>query len=84
MNFKKWVKSIQTAGYNGVRTVHLLLLVFNKTIIIKKFQRKLKKFNEKVDIEQKIVRHIAVREHFFRLAFMELTPIRFNFFICLQ
>jgi hypothetical protein len=22
MNFKKWVKSIQTAGYNGARTVH--------------------------------------------------------------
>ena len=21
MNFKKWVKSIQTAGYNGARTV---------------------------------------------------------------
>ena len=24
MNFKKWVKSIQTAGYNGARTVHTL------------------------------------------------------------
>ena len=23
MNFKKWVKSIQTAGYNGTRTVSL-------------------------------------------------------------
>ena len=23
MNFKKWVKSIQTAGYNGARTVAL-------------------------------------------------------------
>ena len=22
MNFKKWVKSIQTAGYNGERTVY--------------------------------------------------------------
>jgi hypothetical protein len=22
MNFKKWVKSIQTAGYNGARTVN--------------------------------------------------------------
>ena len=22
MNFKKWVKSVQTAGYNGARTVH--------------------------------------------------------------
>ena len=22
MNFKKWVKSIQTVGYNGARTVH--------------------------------------------------------------
>ena len=22
MNFKKWVKSIQTAGYNGARTVY--------------------------------------------------------------
>ena len=24
MNFKKWVKSIQTAGYNGARTVGIL------------------------------------------------------------
>ena len=24
MNFKKWVKSIQTAGYNGARTVSRL------------------------------------------------------------
>ena len=23
MNFKKWVKSIQTAGYNGARTVYI-------------------------------------------------------------
>ena len=22
LDFKKWVKSIQTAGYNGVHTVH--------------------------------------------------------------
>jgi hypothetical protein len=32
MKFKKWVKSIQTAGYNGARTVHtqsnILLLLF--------------------------------------------------------
>ena len=25
MNFKKWVKSIQTVGYNGARTVMNLL-----------------------------------------------------------
>ena len=25
MNFKKWVKSIQTAGYNGARTVLIYL-----------------------------------------------------------
>ena len=24
MNFKKWVKSIQTAGYNGARTVPMI------------------------------------------------------------
>jgi hypothetical protein len=23
MNLKKWVKSIQTAGYNGARTVYI-------------------------------------------------------------
>ena len=29
MNFKKWVKSIQTAGYNGARTVvYQLIYVF--------------------------------------------------------
>jgi hypothetical protein len=27
MNFKKWVKSIQTAGYNGARTVVILILL---------------------------------------------------------
>ena len=27
MNFKKWVKSIQTAGYNGARTVHITFLL---------------------------------------------------------
>ena len=26
MNFKKWVKSIQTAGYNGARTVYGLVI----------------------------------------------------------
>ena len=29
MNFKKWVKSIQTAGYNGVRTVIFILIAWN-------------------------------------------------------
>ena len=29
MNFKKWVKSIQTAGYNGARTVYDCNLPFN-------------------------------------------------------
>ena len=33
MNFKKWVKSIQTAGYNGVRTVHTSLWP-RRTIIL--------------------------------------------------
>ena len=32
MNFKKWVNSIQTAGYNGARTVH--------ENIIKSFQQR--------------------------------------------
>ena len=27
MNFKKWVKSIQTAGYNGARTVYILVFL---------------------------------------------------------
>ena len=29
MNFKKWVKSIQTAGYNGARTVIRMLTQIN-------------------------------------------------------
>ena len=35
MNFKKWVKSTQTAGYNGARTVIVTykLLLFNAIII---------------------------------------------------
>ena len=34
MNFKKWVKSIQTAGYNGARTVDCFghLYIFFKTL----------------------------------------------------
>jgi hypothetical protein len=28
MNFKKWVKSIQTAGYNGARTVYCFFLSY--------------------------------------------------------
>ena len=71
-----------TLTIHSFKYVSQLFLVFDKTIIIKTFQRKLKKFNEKVDIERKIARHIACREHFFRLAFIELTPIRF--FICLK
>ena len=30
MNFKKWVKSIQTAGYNGARTVFIKRLYLFK------------------------------------------------------
>ena len=30
MNFKKWVKSIQTAGYNGARTVVCLGKIITK------------------------------------------------------
>jgi hypothetical protein len=30
MNFKKWVKSIQTAGYNGARTVNKFLVWYKK------------------------------------------------------
>ena len=29
MNFKKWVKSIQTAGYNGARTVNVSDLIYS-------------------------------------------------------
>ena len=32
MNFKKWVKRIQTAGYNGARTVH-----YTKVILLSQF-----------------------------------------------
>ena len=30
LEFKKWVKSIQTAGYNGARTVYTLLQHYHK------------------------------------------------------
>ena len=32
MNFKNWVKSIQTAGYNGARTVHTFEKLQSKKI----------------------------------------------------
>ena len=34
MNFKKWVKSIQTAGYNGARTVIQMISAVQHFIII--------------------------------------------------
>ena len=38
MNFKKWVKSIQTAGYNGARTVKYKK-IYKKAIIENNFER---------------------------------------------
>ena len=35
MNFKKWVKSIQTAGYNGARTV-LYLKIYCQNVVAKR------------------------------------------------
>ena len=36
MNFKKWVKSIQTAAYNGARTVDGIgLIIFHLNLKIK-------------------------------------------------
>ena len=34
MNFKKWVKSIQTAGYNGARTVYEIGSLLYTAIVI--------------------------------------------------
>ena len=36
MDFKKWVKSIQTAGYNGARTVYVSALLVTDLVQIKK------------------------------------------------
>ena len=36
MNFKQWVKSIQTAGYNGARTIDAFYLEKQKSFIPKK------------------------------------------------
>ena len=35
MNFKKWVKSIQTAGYNGARTVYICILTKTYILLVK-------------------------------------------------
>ena len=35
MNFKKWVKSIQTAGYNGAHTVY----IYSEVRIIRKYMK---------------------------------------------
>ena len=35
MNFKKWVKIIKTLGYNGARTVIIMLNVRNGPVILK-------------------------------------------------
>ena len=34
MNFKKWVKSIETAGYNGARMVAVIRLAWSKTALL--------------------------------------------------
>ena len=36
MNFKKWVKSIQTAAYNGARTVVILHIYFRFSPVCRK------------------------------------------------
>ena len=42
MNFKKWVKSKQTVGYNGALTVHIFKEKTVKQLILANiFQRKL-------------------------------------------
>ena len=38
MNFKKWVKSIQTVGYNGARTVYAALLLYLSNYISEKVE----------------------------------------------
>ena len=32
MNFKKWVKNIQTVGYNGARTVYINFPLHKKSV----------------------------------------------------
>ena len=34
LDFKKWVKNIQTAGYNGARTVHITKWPSNDVIAV--------------------------------------------------
>ena len=34
MNFKKWIKSIQTAGYNGARTVYIIRLLNTSPLLL--------------------------------------------------
>ena len=41
LNFKKWIKSIQTAGYNGARTVYIILTLWMKMIKHTYFERML-------------------------------------------
>ena len=54
MNFKKWVKSIQTAGYNGARTVNNFFLWKTYFFIIKVYYYSLYKVGEE-RLEQKVI-----------------------------
>jgi len=55
MNFKKWVKSIQTAGYNGARTVYISYNIsFYKQYFHKKHILEIRNSNEETTREQKI------------------------------
>jgi hypothetical protein len=54
MNFKKWVKSIQTSGYNGARTVFAFYPKYFRRLI----KRTAIKINDKYDQYEGMLFHI--------------------------
>jgi hypothetical protein len=49
MNFKKWVKSIQTAAYNGARTVYVFWLEYPSKLFCLSDENTTKKFEISID-----------------------------------
>ena len=61
LDFKKWVKSIQTAGYNGARTVseHLTKLFSKKNYLVVKIGN----YNKKLGHRSKYANSIFLKHN---------------------
>ena len=60
MNFKKWAKSIKTAGYSGARTVDHIIMEFRKLFIEHLFDFLVAQINSKPNQDLEDVIHLQL------------------------